>query len=142
MSRNRSMTAVIAVTCVVLTGAAVSAVPANAAAKPGVVNCKGKAIVQPKEINLSCADANLIVTGVKWSTWTNNMASGTGTLVWNPCIPTCVAGKAEKFPAKVTLGRLASGAGVSVFSGMTLAFPKGGPADAATSTYALDNPLK
>ena len=142
MSRNRSMTAVIAVTCVVLTGAAVSAVPANAAAKPGVVNCKGNAIVQPKEINLSCADANLIVTGVKWSAWTNNMASGTGTLVWNPCIPTCVAGKAEKFPAKVTLGRLASGAGVSVFSGMTLAFPKGGPADAATSTYALDNPLK
>ena len=79
---------------------------------------------------------------MKWSAWTNNMASGTGTLVWNPCIPTCVAGKAEKFPAKVTLGRLASGAGVSVFSGMTLAFPKGGPADAATSTYALDNPLK
>lgn len=142
MSRTRSMPAVIAVTCVALMATAASAVPASAAARPGVVNCKGKATAKPKEINLSCADANLMVTGLKWSAWTNNMASGTGTLVWNPCIPTCVAGKAEKFPAKVTLGRLASGAGVSVFSGMTLAFPKGGPADAATSTYALDNPLK
>ena len=142
MSRARSMSALVAVTCMVVMGAAASAVPAHAASKPGVVNCKGKATVQPKEINLSCADANLMVTGLKWSAWTNNMASGTGTLVWNPCIPTCVAGKAEKFPAKVTLGRLASGAGASVFSGMTVAFPKGGPADAATSTYALDNPLK
>jgi hypothetical protein len=142
MSRVR--TAAVALTAVALTAAAGAAlaVPADAATKPGVVNCAGKAETKPKEINLSCADANLMVTGLTWSKWTANGATGSGTLVWNPCLPTCVAGKAEKYNAKVALGRVASGAGANVFSGMTLTFPKGGPADAATMTYVLDNPLK
>jgi hypothetical protein len=142
MSRVRKVSMVVTAVALATTGLALASAPAQAASKPGVVNCKGKPEVQPKEINMSCADANLMVSNLKWSTWTKAGAIGTGTLVWNPCLPTCVAGKAEKYPVKVALGRVASGAGVNVFSGLTLAFPKGGPANAATSTYVLDNPLK
>jgi membrane-bound inhibitor of C-type lysozyme len=142
MTLVRTATLIATSVALATVGLALTSAPAQAAAKPGVVNCKGKPEVQPKEINMSCADANLTVTGLKWSTWTKAGATGTGTLVWNPCIPTCVAGKAEKYPAKVVLSRVASGAGVNVFSGMTLAFTKGGPADAAASSYVLDNPLK
>lgn len=127
----------------VLVGAAVVASPALAASrKPVVIDCQGKGVAKPKQIVLSCADANVAVTGLSWSSWTANAAKGSGTLSWNPCIPTCVAGKAETFPVKVTLGRLASGAGLDVFSGMTLAYPKGGPTGEKTSTYLLDNPAR
>ena len=142
MPRVRTVSFVVTVVALATTGLALTAVPAQAAPKPGVVNCKGKPEVQPKEINMSCADANLIVSNLKWSTWTKVGATGTGTLVWNPCIPTCAAGKAEKYAAKVVLSRVASGAGANVFSGLTLSFPKGGPANAAASSYVLDNPLK
>ena len=142
MSPARTATVIVTAAALATIGLALTTSPAQAATKPGVVNCKGKPEVQPKEINMSCADANLMVSGLTWSKWTKAGATGTGTLVWNPCIPSCVAGKAEKFPAKVTLGRVASGAGVNVFSGLTLTFPKGGPADAAASSYVLDNPLK
>lgn len=142
MPRARIATIALTVAALTATGGTALAVPAAAAAKPGVVNCLGKPEVKPKEINLSCADANLMVTGLTWSAWTAKGATGSGSLVWNPCIPTCVAGKAQKYPAKVALGRIASGAGATVFSGMTLTFTKVGPADAATITYVLDNPLK
>lgn len=142
MSRARTATAIISAAALVTLGLALTTSPAQAATKPGVVNCKGKPEVRPMEINMSCADANLMVSDLKWSKWTKAGATGTGTLVWNPCIPTCVAGKAEKYPAKVVLGRVASGAGVNVFSGLTLTFTKAGPAGAAASSYVLDNPLK
>jgi hypothetical protein len=142
MSPARTATVIVTAAALATIGLALTTSPAQAATKPGVVNCKGKPEVQPKEINMSCADANLMVSDLKWSKWTKAGATGTGTLVWNPCIPTCVAGKAEKYPAKVILSRVASGAGVNVFSGLTLTFPKGGPADAAASSYVLDNPLK
>ncbi len=45
----------------------------------------------------------------------------------------------QKYKVKITLGGLASGPSINVFSQMTLAFPKGGPAGAETSTYTLDN---
>lgn len=142
MSRVRTVTVALTVAALAAAGSAALALPASAATKPGVVSCTGKPEVKPKEINLSCADANLMVTGLTWSKWTAKGATGSGSLVWNSCQPTCVAGKAEKYPAKVTLGRVASGAGANVFSGLTLTFTKHGPADAATMTYVLDNPLK
>ena len=141
-SRMRTIATLAAVTGLAVSGLAAAAAPAFAAGKPVVIDCKGKGVAKPKDIVLACADANVAVTGLKWTSWTANAAKGSGTLSWNPCIPTCVAGKAETFPVKVTLGRLASGGGLDVFSGMTLAFPKGGPTGEKTSTYLLDNPAR
>jgi hypothetical protein len=118
-----------------------------AVAAPGdtvVINCAGKGEVKPQEIVITCADAGVMVTKISWKTWNNNQAKGTGTLVWNTCLPkTCVDGIVEKYKVKVTLGRVASGPNISVFSGMTLKFRAGaGPAAADSSTYIIDRPIR
>ena len=81
-------------------------------------------------------------SSITWSSWTANGAKGVGTLAWNTCLPeTCVDGIVQKYKVKVILGGVASAPNVSVFSQMTLAFPKGGPAAAETATYTLDRPI-
>jgi hypothetical protein len=121
-----------------------AAVPASAApADTVVINCLGKGVVKPKQIVLSCADAGLVVSGISWTSWTANDAKGVGTLVWNTCLPqTCANGIVQKFKARVSLGRVASGPSVTVFSQMTLVFANGGPAAADSVTYSLDNELR
>jgi len=121
------------------------AAPASAA--PGqnvVVNCAGKGVVKPKQITVTCADADVVVSGITWSSWNLNSAKGTGTLIWNTCLPeTCVAGITQKYKVKVTLGGVASGPSVTAFSQMKLTFPDGsGPAAANSSSYTLDNELQ
>ena len=48
---------------------------------------------KPREIVLTCADANLWVNKITWTNWSSATAKATGTLHWNTCTPTCVAGK-------------------------------------------------
>ncbi len=129
-----------------LAGAGLTGLATSASAAPAgstvVVNCVGKKVVKPKQIVIACADAGVAVTGITWKTWTANGATGTGTLSWNTCLPTdCASGTVETFPARIRLGRVASGPNVTAFSKMTLVFPKGGPALADTATYTLDNRL-
>jgi hypothetical protein len=141
MSATRHLTIALAGASVALAGLAI-APAASAAPSTGVVDCAGKVQVKPKQIVLSCADDNLAVTKVKWTKWDLNSAKGTGTLVWNTCLPkTCVDGIVQKYKVIVTLGRVASGPNVSVFSGMTLKFPGNAPAGAETATYTIDNPI-
>jgi hypothetical protein len=139
---RRTVAAIAAASSVVALG--LVAVPAHAATgKPGIINCAGKEVRQPKEIVLACGDDSVSITGITWSTWNNNKAVGKGTLVWNTCLPeTCVAGIVKKYPVKVTLGGLASSTEVDVFSQASVAFTKGGPAALETGTYTLDNTLQ
>lgn len=143
MAARRTSAALVSglLAAVALTAAASSAQAANAG-DTVVINCLGKKVVKPKQIVVTCADANVAVTGITWSTWTMNGAVGSGTLSWNTCLPTdCASGAVETYPVRVKLGRVASGPDVTAFSKMTLVFPKGGPAVADTSTYTLDNRL-
>jgi hypothetical protein len=118
-----------------------TATPAQAA--PGsmvVIDCLGKSVTKPSEIVLACADDNLSVTRITWSSWTANGATGTGTLVWNTCLPkSCADGIVQKYKAKVRLGRVASGPDLTAFSRMTLTFPNDGPAGLQSGWYTLDN---
>jgi hypothetical protein len=132
-------TALLAATASV--GLATSAQAANAS-DTVVINCVGKKVVKPKEIVVTCADANVAVQKISWKRWGLNSAVGTGTLSWNTCLPTdCASGTVQTYPVRVTLSRLASGPNVTAFTKMTLAFPKGGPASANTASYLLDNQL-
>jgi hypothetical protein len=121
-----------------------SAPAASAAAgDPVVVNCLGKGVQKPREIVMACADAGIMVDGIRWTTWNENRARGTGTLVWNTCLPTdCASGIVEKYRVRITLGGVASGPGTDVFSAMTLRFPQGGPAGLDSGTYTLDNDVR
>ena len=137
-------TAAVTAACSGLALAGVAMAPTATAAPTDtvVVNCQGKGQVKPKQIVLSCADDNLFVYKISWSTWDANGAKGTGTLVWNTCLPkTCVDGIVQKYKVKITLGRVASAPNITVFSGMTLTFPGNAPAGADTSTYIIDNPI-
>jgi len=126
----------------VLAGIALAPMASAESSDTAIVNCQGKAQVKPKQIVLSCADANLFVYKITWSKWDANGATGKGTLVWNTCLPkTCVDGIVQKYKVSVKLGRVASAPNISVFSGMTLTFPGNAPAGAETATYTIDNPI-
>lgn len=125
-----------------LAAAGLALAPAATAAEgtPVVIDCAGKGVAKPKQIVLACADAGVAVTGIRWTRWTMNSATGVGTLTWNTCLPqTCVDGIVEKYRVRITLGGLASGPDIDVFSQMNLRFPKGGPAGLETGSYTLDN---
>jgi hypothetical protein len=139
---NSPRTALAAVAAAGLAAAGLGLAPVATAAEgvPVVIDCTGTGVTKPKEIVITCADAGITVMNIRWTSWTMNRATGVGTLAWNTCLPqTCVDGIVEKYRVRVTLGGLASGPDIDVFSQMKLRFPKGGPAGLATGSYTLDN---
>ena len=56
-----------------------------------IVDC-GKSAVRPTSIIVTCADANRYVAAITWRNWGAATATARGTLRWNDCVPTCVAG--------------------------------------------------
>lgn len=138
----RTRTALLPLALAALTVAAVA--PAATAAPAGstvIVDCAGKKVTKPTEIDVACADAGITVQGITWSTWNANTARGRGTLVWNTCLPKdCAGGIVQKYKARIVLDRVASGPGVTVFSRMRLDFgDAGGPAGLDTGTLTLPN---
>ncbi len=107
-----------------------------------IIDCSGKKVTKPASIVITCADANVSINKIKWSSWDLNAAKGTGVLSWNTCLPkTCVAGVTVKYPVTITMGGVASAPNLNVFSKVDVAFPKGGPAATETGSYTLDNKL-
>ena len=105
-----------------------------------IIDCAGKKVTKPSSIVITCADANVSINKIKWSSWNLNAAKGTGVLSWNTCLPkTCVAGVTVKYPVTITMGGVASAPNLNVFSKVDVAFPKGGPAATETGSYTLDN---
>lgn len=144
MSRARTLVLGLAATALAI-GGVVAAQPASAANADAtkVVNCMGNAVVKPKSIVIACADANIAVNDITWSSWTLNDAKGKGTLVWNTCLPeTCADGIVEEYPVRITLGRVASGPSLSIFSGMRLTFTGNAPAGLTSGYYILDNEVR
>ena len=110
MKRTRLISAIIGVIAVPvlglsLMGASSHAVPAPPPQprKTVVVNCLGKQQVKPSTIVLACADYNSLIQKITWTSWTRKLASGTGTLVQNDCLPDCAAGHFHRYPVLVIL---------------------------------------
>ena len=49
-------------------------------------------VQRPEEIMLTCADGGMIVTDIKWKTWSSKQALGTGIYSQNMCDPSCAEG--------------------------------------------------
>src|SRR3954447_9286963 len=64
-----------------------------------------KATYKPTQIVMTCADANTSVTGIAWKSYGEKTAAGSGTVNFNACVPSCVAGKVQKAPAAVALSK-------------------------------------
>jgi len=98
MARARTLIAVFAL------AGALAAVPALASgnARRVVGNCT-KSQVRPASIIIACADANLQLTHLKWSSFGGATAAATGSYYVNDCTPDCAAGKFHSYPIRVTL---------------------------------------
>jgi hypothetical protein len=80
------------------------AAPSLTSVQMVVFDCLGqRALVEPKTFILSCADANSLLSGLSWTSWTSRLASATGTLQENDCTPYCAAGHFHSYPAVVVL---------------------------------------
>jgi hypothetical protein len=68
-----------------------------------VFDCPGHAtpLVRPKTFIISCADDNIYLSHLNWTSWTPAEASAVGTLEMNSCSPSCVAGHFQAYPALV-----------------------------------------
>ncbi len=96
-----------------LTGSA-QATPAHATprhvAPPRLVSiqmvafdCPGQqtALVKPRSFVIACADGNSGLGRLSWTSWTSSLASATGMVEENDCIPYCAAGHFRSYPAVV-----------------------------------------
>lgn len=103
---RKPLTALIAVATV-----AAVAIPASTASAKNdnlrvfVSNCQ-KQVYKPKTITVFCADAGVIISKVKYSSYGAKTATGTGTAAVNLCEPNCAAGKTKNFKVKFTLSKV------------------------------------
>ncbi|MDO8310181.1 MAG: hypothetical protein Q7V58_17715 [Actinomycetota bacterium] len=71
---------------------------------------------------LSCADANSGLTRLRWASWTDERAVGTGVYRWNDCDPDCAGGTEYTAKATVVLDRPRTQAGDRVFTRATVTY--------------------
>lgn len=109
MKRTRLATAALALIAVPALALSLSAASSQASpatrtsSKPVVVDCLGKGKVEPGTFILTCADGNAYLSRLHWTTWNSEMATATGTLAENDCVPYCAAGHFHSYPALVVL---------------------------------------
>lgn len=60
-------------------------------------------VQRPEEIMLTCADGGMIVTDIKWKTWSSKQALGTGIYSQNMCDPNCAEGSRVDVPVTIKL---------------------------------------
>jgi hypothetical protein len=73
------------------------------APQPVFTGCSHVPQVRPASVVIACADANLYVSGLRWSRWGSSDAVATGTAHENDCTPYCAAGHFHTYPATLRL---------------------------------------
>ena len=78
--------------------------PSPAANIPGTFDCELNLPNQKTDSFLiACGDGNELLTKIRWSTWNNLGAIGTGKYALNDCTPYCAAGRFHYWDIKVQL---------------------------------------
>lgn len=141
MKRGRFTSAIIPVLAASATALGIAAGTAAAAtshptarpaapAKTVVFDCLNHAQVQPKNFVLACADGNSALSGLSWTAWSQAMATATGKLVANDCLPDCASGKFHTFPVLAVFWRsepVPHHPGETYFTRVTLLYPGARP---------------
>jgi hypothetical protein len=112
--------------------AAVVGTSASATSTVKITNCT-KASSRPKTVTLACADANAVLTGLRWSSFGGASALATGTLERNTCTPNCAGGKFVRYTVAVRANnpRTCKG-GLRVYGKVTLRFAGRAPSSAGS----------
>ena len=99
----------------------------------GVVDLTGTVAIEPETLE-TASDATL--EGVRWSSWGEGGAEGTGELVVLDCQPTCAGGGTDRVPATVRLSAVATCEGRRYFaSGEVVLDPKDTPSGEQPASY-------
>ena len=101
--------------------------------------------VKPHRIIITCADANFVLTSLRWSHWGRRSAAAAGSASINDCNPTCSTGRFHKYPVTVRLSsaHFCRNAGKTQFRRMRLTFTRKVPAGIKrTSTPGIACPPK
>lgn len=89
---------------------------------------------RPSSITIACADAGNRAEDLTWTSWGASSAQGSGTLVQNDCVPTCLNGHMRRYRASFRLEQVLRGR----FSAVVVTFEDGsGPHRATTARYYL-----
>ncbi len=89
-----------------------------------VVNCFETA-QKPVELVLYCADAGQILSEIKWTTWSEPIAQGTGISYANDCEPSCAEGNDVISNVEISLiNPITSSDGKRVFSQVEIQYDK------------------
>ncbi len=73
------------------------------------LSCSKNVGAKPTSYVLFCADANAMLSSLKWTAWGDATAYATGVAKWNDCTPTCVSGKWKQQPVTVWAWRIENG---------------------------------
>jgi hypothetical protein len=111
---------------------AIVATSAFATSPIKITNCTN-AGSRPKTLTLTCADANAVLSGLRWSSFGGASALATGTLALNTCTPDCARGKLVRYPVAVKANDPRTcKAGLRVYDKVTLRFTGRAPSPAGS----------
>lgn len=77
-------------------------------------------VQRPETIMLTCADGGMVVSDIKWETWSSNGASGKGIYSQNMCDPNCAEGTRMDVPVEVKLNELIEYKGRTVLKALDI----------------------
>ncbi len=97
-------------------------------------------VIRPSSISLACADDNLGVEHLSWSTWGSSRAAGHGSLWLNLCDPSCALGKYAYYPVAVTLSGVRSSSRGPWFGDLMISFTGARPPVKLPRSYGLYPP--
>lgn len=117
------------------------ALGASAPSHVKISNC-GAALTRPKTVTLTCADAGIVLTKLKWSSFGGATAKASGKIDVNTCEPDCAAGAAKSYRVKVSASRPRSCKhGLAVYGRVAVTFTAAKPRNASQlSRYTLACP--
>jgi hypothetical protein len=95
---------IVAIGCLAAVPSAALAATGGSSGKPFAINCY-KEQFKPKRITIACGDAGIWLGKLKWSSWGQSSAKGTGVYNQNDCTPDCADGKIKSYPVDVTLSK-------------------------------------
>jgi hypothetical protein len=122
--------------CALATALLLSAAIAASASPPlKITNCTS-AVSRPKQITLTCADANTALEELRWASFGGKTANGTGRISVNTCQPNCAAGKSHSYAVRVQATSPRScKKGVRVYDKLALTFLARAPKNSSSLTH-------
>jgi hypothetical protein len=114
---------------------------ASSASRAVVMDCQGSSPVsKPKSITLACGDGGIAAVIRRWTVWSPEAASGTGTVEINNCQPNCAAGTSSRYPATFRLLGPKQAAQVTYFTELAISFNGRRPGPHQTVDCPLSTP--